>query len=128
MSACVSTERAYFSAVRKIEEIERAVEQLPLNDFANLAVWIDQRRRQLAVFPSSVNKSQGAPREHNAFLNGYASQDEGLHDDADASRGERAHEPMGAGRRWLNPGADPVGDLIREREQDDKLDQADERS
>jgi hypothetical protein len=34
---------------------------------------------------------------------------------------------MGAGRRWLKPGADPVGDLIREREQDDKLDQADER-
>jgi hypothetical protein len=29
--------------------------------------------------------------------------------------------------RWLKPGADPVGDLIREREQDDKLDQADER-
>ena len=44
-----------------------------------------------------------------------------------ARRGELARQLMGAGRRWLKPGADPVGDLIREREQDDKLDQADER-
>jgi bifunctional DNA-binding transcriptional regulator/antitoxin component of YhaV-PrlF toxin-antitoxin module len=43
------------------------------------------------------------------------------------SRGELARQLMGAGKRWLKPGADPVGDLIREREQDDKLDQADER-
>jgi len=43
------------------------------------------------------------------------------------SRGELARQLMGAGRRWLKPGADPVGDLIRERERDDKLDQADER-
>jgi hypothetical protein len=42
-------------------------------------------------------------------------------------RGELARQLMGAGRRWLKPGADPVGDLIREREQDDKLDQADGR-
>jgi len=43
------------------------------------------------------------------------------------SRGELARQLMGAGRRWLKPGTDPVGELIREREQDDKLDQADER-
>jgi hypothetical protein len=43
------------------------------------------------------------------------------------SRGELARALMGAGRRWLKPGADPVGDLIREREEDEKLDQADER-
>jgi AbrB family looped-hinge helix DNA binding protein len=43
------------------------------------------------------------------------------------SRGDLARQLMGAGRRWLKPGTDPVGDLIREREQDDKLDQADER-
>jgi hypothetical protein len=43
------------------------------------------------------------------------------------SRGDRARQLMGAGRRWLKPGADPVGDLIREREQDDNLDQADGR-
>jgi hypothetical protein len=42
-------------------------------------------------------------------------------------RGHLARELMGAGRRWLKPGADPIGDLIRAREQDDKLDQADER-
>jgi AbrB family looped-hinge helix DNA binding protein len=43
------------------------------------------------------------------------------------SRGDLARQLMGAGRLWLKPGADPVGDLIHEREQDDKLDQADER-
>jgi len=43
------------------------------------------------------------------------------------SRGELARQLMGAGRRWLEPGADPIAELIREREQDDKLDQADER-
>jgi AbrB family looped-hinge helix DNA binding protein len=43
------------------------------------------------------------------------------------SRGELARQLMGAGKRWLKPGADPIGDLIREREQDDKLDQSAER-
>jgi AbrB family looped-hinge helix DNA binding protein len=43
-----------------------------------------------------------------------------------SSRGELARQLMGAGKRWLKPGADPIGDLVREREQDDKLDQADE--
>ncbi len=44
-----------------------------------------------------------------------------------ARRGDLARQLLGAGRRWLRPGADPIGDLIREREQDDRLDQADER-
>ena len=35
-------------------------------------------------------------------------------------RGELARQLLGAGRRWLKPGADPIGDLIREREQDDQ--------
>ncbi len=48
-------------------------------------------------------------------------------DSALPSRGKLARELMGAGKRWLKPGADPIGDLIREREQDDKLDQAGER-
>lgn len=43
------------------------------------------------------------------------------------SRGELARQLLGAGRHWLKPGADPISDLIREREQDDHLDQADER-
>ncbi len=42
------------------------------------------------------------------------------------SRGELARQLLGAGRRWLKPGAAPIGDLIREREQDGKLDAADE--
>ncbi len=43
------------------------------------------------------------------------------------NRGELDRKLMGAGKRWLKPGADPIGDLIQAREQDDKLDQADER-
>jgi len=43
------------------------------------------------------------------------------------SRGAMARQLLGTGRCWLKPGANRVGDLIREREQDDKLDQADER-
>jgi hypothetical protein len=82
--ACFSTERGYFSAMSKIEEIEHAVEQLPLNDFAKLAVWVDQRRRQLEIFPSATDKTRGAARDHSAFLNSYAPQDEGLYDDAAA--------------------------------------------
>lgn len=41
-------------------------------------------------------------------------------------RGELARQLMGAGRHVLRPRADPIGDLIREREQDGRLDQADE--
>lgn len=42
-------------------------------------------------------------------------------------RGELARQLLGAGRRWLRAGADPIGDLIRERGQDDQLDLADGR-
>jgi AbrB family looped-hinge helix DNA binding protein len=41
------------------------------------------------------------------------------------SRGELARQLLGAGRRWLKGGTDPIDDLIREREKDDQLDQAD---
>jgi hypothetical protein len=71
--------------MRKIEEIERAVEQLPLNDFARLAIWIDRRRQQLQVNQQpATDKSQATVRDHSAFLNSYAPQDEGLYDDAAA--------------------------------------------
>lgn len=43
------------------------------------------------------------------------------------SRGELARRLMGAGRHLLGPGADPIGDLIRQRETDGRFDQADER-
>jgi len=68
----------------KIEEIEQAVEQLPLKDFAKLAIWVDQRCRQLDIFPSAGDKSHAVVRDHSAFLNSYAPQDEGLYDDAAA--------------------------------------------
>ena len=77
-------ERRYFSAVSKIEEIEQAVGQLPLADFVELAVWVDQRRQQLEIFPSATDKSQVAAPDHSAFLDSYAPQDEGLYDDAAA--------------------------------------------
>jgi hypothetical protein len=66
----------------KIEEIEQAVEQLPLTDFVKLAVWVDQRRQQLEVSPSAAGNDQVALRDHSAFLNSYTPQDEGLYDDA----------------------------------------------
>jgi hypothetical protein len=50
-------------------------------------------------------------------------------DDFNASlpaRSELARQLMGAGRHLLHPGTDPIGDLVRERERDDLLDQADE--
>jgi hypothetical protein len=43
------------------------------------------------------------------------------------NRGELARQLMGAGKRWLKPGDDPIRDLIQEREQDDQLDQTGER-
>lgn len=54
-----------------VEEIERAVEKLPPQDFDALADWIEQKRAYVL-------------RDHSAFLNGYAPQDEGLYDDAAA--------------------------------------------
>jgi len=54
MRSCFFAERGYFSAVSKIEEIEQAVEQLPLTDFDKLAIWVDQRRQQLEISPSAT--------------------------------------------------------------------------
>ena len=65
-----------------IEEIEQAVEKLPLQDFVRLAAWVDQRRQQLEVVPA-VNGGVAA-RDHSAFLKSYAPQDEGLYDDTAA--------------------------------------------
>jgi hypothetical protein len=38
----------YFSYVSVLEEIERAVEKLPPEDFVRLATWMDQRRAEAA--------------------------------------------------------------------------------
>jgi len=67
-----------------IEEIEQAVEKLPLQDFVRLAAWVDQRRQQLEVAPSAATNGRMATRDHSAFLNSYAPQDEGLYDDTAA--------------------------------------------
>ena len=40
------------------------------------------------------------------------------------SRGERARALLGAGRQWLKPGDDPLGDLIEERVAEDSGDDA----
>jgi hypothetical protein len=66
----------------KIEEIEKAVERLPLTDFVKLAAWVDQRRQQLETLPAPGG--QMATRDHSAFLTSYAQEDEGLYDDAAA--------------------------------------------
>lgn len=70
--------------MKRIEDIERDVEQLPLDDFVKLAAWVDQRRRQVEIFPSTTSDSKVVGRDHNAFLNSYSPQDEGLYDDAAA--------------------------------------------
>ena len=66
----------------KLEEIEQAVQQLPLTGFVRLAVWVDQRRQQLEILRSATDKGHAIVRDHGAFLNSYAPQDEGLYDDA----------------------------------------------
>jgi len=66
----------------KIEEIKQAAEQLDLNEFVKLAIWVDQRRQRLEISPPVTDKGSAAIRDHSAFLNSYAPQDEGLYDDA----------------------------------------------
>jgi hypothetical protein len=53
----------------KLQEIEHAVEQLPPEDFSKLVAWIERKRQLQNV------------RDHGAFLNSYAPEDEGLYDD-----------------------------------------------
>ncbi|SPE55382.1 hypothetical protein SBV1_2190003 [Verrucomicrobia bacterium] len=68
----------------KLEEIEQAIDQLPLNDFAKLAAWVDRRRQQLQMSQPATDQRQRPIRDHSAFLNSYSPQDEGLYDDAAA--------------------------------------------
>jgi hypothetical protein len=55
----------------KVEEIERMIEQLPAENVRELAEWMGQRLQRVTAI-----------RDHTAFLNGYAPEDEGLYDDA----------------------------------------------
>jgi hypothetical protein len=72
------------TAVNTVEQIERAIEQLPPKDFENLSAWMERRRRAAAIrYPSDA----GTPlvlRDHHGFLNSYAPEDEGLYDDAES--------------------------------------------
>lgn len=81
-----------------IEELERVIEQLPREDFAKLAAWIDQRRDQQETgqpvqkeagdrskaypAPRGLSGGQMVLRDHSAFLGSYVPADEGLYDDA----------------------------------------------
>ena len=51
----------------KVQEIEQLIEQLPAENFAKLAEWMQRRT--------------SATRDHRAFLNSYVPEDEGLYDD-----------------------------------------------
>jgi hypothetical protein len=53
----------------KVEEIERAVEQLAPEDLSKFIAWIDRKRQNVGA------------RDHGAFLKGYAPEDEGIYDD-----------------------------------------------
>jgi hypothetical protein len=59
-----------FLGMSKIEEIKRAVEQLAPEDFSKFVAWMNRKRQNPDI------------RDHGAFLNSYAPQDEGLYDDA----------------------------------------------
>ena len=62
-----------------IEELERAIERLPAEDFEKLSAWM-ARRAGAAGQPAKA--APLALRDHSAFLNSYTPEDEGLYDDA----------------------------------------------
>ncbi|HUP82193.1 MAG TPA: hypothetical protein VM260_26810 [Pirellula sp.] len=68
----------------KVEEIEQAVEQLSIDEFAKLAAWVEQRGRILALSRDTAEKSPSPVRDHSAFLNSYSPEDDGLYDDGAA--------------------------------------------
>lgn len=63
----------------KLVELEREIEKLAPEEFQQLSAWMAQRQAQLGCEPLSP---AGAVRDHRAFLNSYAPEDEGLYDDA----------------------------------------------
>lgn len=64
----------------KVEELEQAIERLPLDDFERLSAWVLHRQTML-----SRKGTASAPpfRDHTAFLNSYSPEDEGLYDNAE---------------------------------------------
>jgi len=65
-----------------VEQIERMIEQLPTEDFKKLSAWMDERR----PVPVAGQKDSEplVLRDHQAFLNSYKPEDEGLYDDAES--------------------------------------------
>ncbi len=83
-----------------VQEIQRALEQLPLSELAEVAAWIERRqmqgghndgsqpayfetvfltKSQAEAAPSQTQAMSGVFRDHKAFLNSYAPEDEGLY-------------------------------------------------
>ena len=63
----------------KIEELQRVIERLPVEDFEKLSAWMARRSGR------SGQQAKPAPlvfRDHSAFLNSYTPEDEGLYDHA----------------------------------------------
>lgn len=69
----------YAVAMSRVEELERAIEELPNEDFERLSSWMDQRS---AKGGPAGGQAPLAIRDHSAFLNSYSPEDEGLYDDA----------------------------------------------
>jgi hypothetical protein len=63
----------------KVEELEREIEQLLPEDFAKLSTWMARRRKE---FSQDSLPEPLVLRDHQAFLNGYTPEDEGLYDNA----------------------------------------------
>jgi len=63
----------------KVEELEREIEQLLPEDFAKLSTWLARRRKE---FSQDSVPEPLALRDHQAFLRGYAPEDEGLYENA----------------------------------------------
>ena len=71
----------YVPAMSRVEELERAINQLPREDFEKLSSWIAQRCTERA---QGGRTAPLAFRDHRAFLSSYTLEDEGLYDDASA--------------------------------------------
>ena len=80
-----------------IEKIEQLIEQLPSDDFQKLVTWLETQKARHATEPLPLHRPAEAARsgpsepplpsppplrDHSAFLNSFAPEDEGLYDDA----------------------------------------------
>lgn len=71
-----------FRAMSTVEQIEQAITELPAEDLAKLAAWMERQRQVRATaHPEAEDTTAVASlRDHSAFLNSYGSEDEGLYD------------------------------------------------